>query len=255
MDKLIHGTTSMIQVSSSPSSSSSLDSKKLNRNKRCGFWSLEGELSNRTYYSRLRCKAWKCPRCGPKKVKQIRRGIIERATQKNLCRFLTLTLNPRYCTPDGSISYIRRCWNELRTYLKRRYKASISFIAVVELQQSGYAHLHILVDRYIEQSWIKKAWQAVRGGEIVDIRYVDIHRIGPYMAKYLTKEVFLAPFAPRQRRYSTSRGIALISKTNPGKWVLIKVPIEFLFTLRRERLLGLFCDQQGTLQSYELSSA
>ena len=237
-------------------SPSSLDSKKRNRNRRCGYWSLEGHLQDRKHYSRLPCKAWKCPRCGPKKVRQLRRGILEVATQRNLRRFLTLTLNPHRCSPEESFSYVRRCWSKFRTYLRRRYRGPVSFIAVVERQQSGYAHLHVLVDRYIEQPWIKEAWQAVGGGKIVDIRYVDIHRIAPYMAKYLTQDILLAPFKARQRRYSTSSGITLISKTPPsGKWVLFKAPIECLFALRQGRLIEAFIDQQGTLQWYELSQA
>ena len=246
----------MTQVSSSPSFlSSSLDSKRTNRNRWCGCWSIEGDLPDRKHYSRLRCKAWKCLRCGPRKLKQIRRGILEAANQKHLRRFLTLTLNPRCCALEESISYVKRCWNKFRTYLTRRYRSVVSFIAVVELQRSGYAHLHLLVDRFIEQSWITEAWQAVGGGKIVDIRYVDIHRIGPYMSKYLTKDLLLAPFKPRQRRYSTSRDITLISKTPSGKWVLHKAPIEFLFTLRQGKLIEAFLDQQGNLQWYELSTA
>ena len=237
------------------SMSSSLDSKRTNRNRWCGLWSLEGDLQDRKHYSRLRCKGWKCSRCGPRKLKQIRRGIREEATQRNLSRFLTLTLNPRCCAPEDSISKVRRCWNMFRTYLARRHQTSISFIAVVELQRTGYAHLHVLLDRYIEQPWIKEAWQAVGGGKIVDIRHVDVHRIGAYMAKYLTKEILLADFKPRQRRYSTSRDITLISKTPSGKWVIRKVPIEFLFTLRRGKLIEAFLDQQGALQWYELSTA
>jgi hypothetical protein len=149
---------------------------------------------------------------------------------------------------------VKNCWAKFRTYLKRRYQTPLSFIAVVELQQSGYAHLHVLVDRFIEQNWIAEAWQAVGGGRIVDIRYVDIHRIAPYMSKYLTKDLLLAPFKPRQRRYSTSRNITLISNTPSGEWGLLKVPIEFLFALRRRRFLEVSFDDQGSLQSFVLSA-
>ena len=235
--------------------SSSLDSSRRNRNKWCGRWSLEGHLENRKHYLRLRCKAWRCPVCGPRKASRVRRAILEWATKMGLCRFLTLTLNPRACAAKDSVPYVKYCWAKFRTYLKRRYQAPISFIAVVELQQSGYAHLHILVDRFIEQDWIKEAWQAVGGGEIVDIEYVDIHRIAPYMAKYLTKDLLLAPFKTRQRRYSTSRDITLISKTPSGKWVLLKAPIEFIFAIRRGRLIEVSFDQQGELQWFDLAMA
>jgi hypothetical protein len=116
------------------------------------------------------------------------------------------------------------CWNKFRTYLKRRYKTSITFIWVLELQRSGYAHLHVLVDRYIEHSWISEAWQAIGGGRIVDIRRVDIHRIAPYLSKYLAKELILGALKRRQRRYATSRDIKLFTKTDTGMWVVVKAP-------------------------------
>ena len=149
--------------------SSSLDSSKHNRNSCRVRWSLEGHLKDEKHYSRFRCKAWQCPGCGPRKASRVLRAILEVATQMQLRRFLTLTLNPRYCDAEDSVPYIKNCWAKFRTYLKPRYQTPIPFIYVVELQQSGYAHLHILLDRFIEQYWIKEAWQAVGGGEIVDI--------------------------------------------------------------------------------------
>ena len=151
---------------------------------------------------------------------------------------------------EDSVPYIKNCWAKFRTYLKPRYQTPIPFIYVVELQQSGYAHLHILLDRFIEQYWIKEAWQAVGGGEIVDIQLIDIHRIAPYMSKYLTKDILLASFKPRQRRYSTSRGITLLPKTPSGEWDVLKVlksPIEFHFALRQRRLLEASIDHHGSL--------
>lgn len=234
--------------------SSSLDSSKRNRNRSCGRWSLEGHFTDRTHYARLRCKAWRCAACGPRKANRVRRAILEVATQRQLSRFLTLTLNPRSCVATESVAYVKACWAKFRTYVKRRYRTSLSFIAVVELQKSGYAHLHVLIDRFIEQHWIAEAWQAVGGGQIVDIRHVDIHRIAPYMSKYLTKDLLLAPFKPRQRRYTTSRDFRLLSTTPSGQWNLLKVPIEFLFALKRQTSMEAVFDGHGSLQSFGLSS-
>ena len=97
----------------SSSYSSSLDSKKHNRNSFCGRWSLRGHVLENEQkhwrYGRLGCKCWTCPRCGPKKAKRLRRAIIGTAQEKDLSRILTLTLDPSACSPEQSIPYIRQC--------------------------------------------------------------------------------------------------------------------------------------------------
>jgi len=252
----------MTQVSSSYSSlsspSSSLDSKKHNRNGFCGRWSLRGHVQEgeekHWRYGRLGCKRWTCPRCGPKKASRLRRAIINKAQENDLSRVLTLTLNPSSCLPEESIPYIKECWSKFRTSLKRHSGRSIAFITILELQKSGYAHLHILVDRYIAQQWISVAWQAVGGGKIVDIRRVDIHRIAPYLSKYLTKSILLTDFIKRVRRYTTSRTILLFVKSGNGTWGLVKAPIEFLYHQCRGLLLVTTHDAEDLLQGFQLSA-
>lgn len=249
----------MTQISSSyPPPSSSLDSKKHNRNSFCGRWSLRGHIregkQEHWHYGRLGCKRWICPRCGPQKAKRLRRAIITTAQGKDLSRVLTLTLDPSSCSPEQSIAYIRQCWNKFRTSLKRHSGLSISFITILELQRSGYAHLHILIDRYIAQHWISTAWQAVGGGQIVDIRRVDIHRVAPYLSKYLTKALLLADFKQRVRRYTTSRDIVLFVRSNTGTWALLKAPIEFLHDQCRRLLFAATHDAEGALQWFHCST-
>ena len=245
----------MTRISSSYSSS--LDSKKHNRNGFCGRWSLRGHVQEgeekHWRYGRLGCKSWSCPRCGPKKAKRLRRAIINTAQGKELSRVLTLTLDPSSCSPEQSIPYIRRCYNKFRTSLKRHSGLSISFITILELQRSGYAHLHILIDRFIAQDWISVAWQAVGGGKIVDIRRVDIHRIAPYLSKYLTKDLLLTEFKTRVRRYTTSRDITLFVKSSTGTWAIIKLSIEFLYQECRGLLPGTTHDAEGMLEGFQLS--
>ena len=98
------------------------------------------------------------------------------------------------------------------------------------------------------------AWQAVGGGKIVDIRRVDIHRIAPYLAKYLTKDLLLTEFKTRVRRYTTSRDIALFVKANTGTWRVIKLPIEVLYQECRGMFPGTTRDAEGTLEGFHLSA-
>lgn len=73
----------------------------------------------------------------------------------------------------------------MRVVLARRFGASVNFIVVLEFQKSGLAHLHVLLGVYIPQAWLSEAWQSIGGGRIVDIRFVDVHRVAGYLACYL----------------------------------------------------------------------
>jgi hypothetical protein len=94
---------------------------------------------------------------------------------------------------------------------------AVQYIAVVELQKSGMAHLHVLVDRFLEKTWLDEAWQAVGGG-YTWIKYTDVHRVSAYISKYLTKDLF-ASVPSKKKRISTSRGIRLFQKREPLGWI------------------------------------
>lgn len=168
------------------------------------------------------CKAWRCKYCGPKKAEKLKKAIAQAAEEKGLTRFLTLTLDTKFLTEadlrDGGIAYIRKSWSKLRIYLKREHGRSIDFISIVELQKRGVAHLHILVDRYLPYEWVKSSWVAVGGGRIVVIKFVDVHRVSSYLAKYLAKDS-VDGLPSGVRRYSVSRGITLRPRLKSG-WAL-----------------------------------
>jgi len=208
-------------------------------------------VDERWHYRRFRCKGWRCTTCGPRKVTRLRRAIVRVATERDLKRFLTLTLDPSVCAPEESIRHIRQCWNKFRTSLKRQCGSSISFITVLELQKSGYAHLHILVDRYIPQAWISTAWGAVGGGRIVFIKQVDIQRVAAYLSKYLTKDLLLAGFKRGQRRFTTSRDIALMAYTPSGTWALVRTSLEYFFWRAQGAVAVEHRDESGVLEWFE----
>ncbi len=108
----------------------------------------------------------------------------------------------------------------MRVYLRRFLGRNVEFVLVVELHASGIAHLHVLLDSYIPQRWLSQAWQAVGGGKIVDIRWVDVHRTSAYLSKYLT-DLSLVKIPAGTRRFSSSKGIALWPKKpeRSGWWL------------------------------------
>lgn len=166
-----------------------------------------------------------------------------------LRRFLTLTLDPEKIEGDA-VRYLNAIFAKLRVYLQRKYGVAPQYIRILEFQKNGNPHFHILIDRYIAREWIQAAWVAVGGGWMVDIRYVDVHRVSRYLSKYLTKELLVS--APlRSRRVTTSRGIRLLEKTPTETiWTLIKVPISRLFEVYASDVSSVSFDEDQLLESF-----
>lgn len=189
-------------------------------------------------FVRMDCKMLSCDHCGPKKAARYRFAIAEQATARKMQRFLTLTLDPKKI-PEGmdSVSYLRDCWAKFRVYLGRGY-GRISFISIVELQKNGTAHLHLLVGSYLPIEWVRQSWQAVGGGWMVWIeRVCDLHHVGKYLSKYLTKEL-LRSVEGKKKRVSTSRDIKLFIKSKG--WFRLARPIRVVWT----RIKGVIVDHE-----------
>ena len=133
--------------------------------------------------------------------------------------------------------------------MQREYPG-LQYIRILEFQKSGNPHFHILVSAYIPQPWIKKAWIAVGGGEVVHICQFDLHNVSRYLSKYLTKQLLMS--APlRSRRVTTSRSIKLLVKTpSETKWLLIKVPISRLIQVCLGNVTMQVIDEDGFLESF-----
>jgi len=235
---------------------SSLDPNERNRNKLprrsfCGLFTIVGQSANgqETQYHRAGCKGWTCRSCGPKKAWRYRNAIRATAEELKLRRLLTLTLDSRKVQGDGVV-YLRNAFNKLRTYWRRKFGVSPKYIAVLEFQQNGNPHLHILIDRFIEQAWLSIAWNAVGGGRIVDIRFVDLHRVSRYLSKYLTVDLFLS--APKGvRRVTCSRGIVLLERSSKNhKWWFLRTSIFHLYSRLFRVAMRQQYDTEGILASF-----
>ena len=226
------------------------DVARLGRCRYCGAWTVVGRSEDGTFiFRRVNCKTWGCALCGPRKAKLYKWAIRHLAEQEGLSRFLTLTLDPAKIAGQP-VRYLRQVFNKFRTYLRRKYEVLVKYIAVLEFQKSGIPHLHLLVDRYIPWSWITGSWSALGGGKIVDIKYVDVHRVARYLSKYLTKELLLS--APkRSRRVTTSRSLHLLEKkVRDSKWVLLKSSIFYLYSRLRHIADEIKLDSDGFLESF-----
>jgi len=120
----------------------------------------------------------------------------------------------------------------------------MKFLAVLEFQRNGRAHLHILIDRYIADDWIRQEWQAVGGGKIIDIRLVDVHRIAHYLSYYLTKEM-MDSCPPRRRRITTSQDIRLLDPHTPTGWKWFRTSLWVFYEYGSSLILTEEGDEQG----------
>jgi len=225
--------------------------QSLGRGRYCGIWTVSGlSRDGHVIFHRLNCKTWGCPFCGPRKAKRYKYLIAQAAEREQLTRFLTLTLDPTLIEGD-SVRYLRRVFDKFRLYLRRKYQASVRYIAVLEFHKSGIAHLHVLVDRFIPWDWIKESWSALGGGRVVYIKYVDVHRIARYLSKYLTKEL-LQSAPKRSRRVTTSRSIRLTEKPNKtdGGWTLLRLSVFLLYSFYWQYAGDVSLDEDGMLQSF-----
>jgi hypothetical protein len=103
------------------------------RNRNCGRFTLVGTSPDgKRRYIRVDCKCWDCRYCGLRKAKRYKRAIRELAEAKKLNRFLTLTLDPRSMDHQDPVAYINKVFGKWRTYLKRKFGVSITYIRVLE---------------------------------------------------------------------------------------------------------------------------
>jgi hypothetical protein len=176
-------------------------------------------------------------------------SIKANAEALGLKYFLTLTLDPSKLQfmddPAGAVPHLRKVWNKFREYLRREFGVAPTFIVVLEFTKGGVPHLHVLLDRYLDQRWISKTWDTLGGGRICDVRRVTLDKITRYLSKYLTKELLLS--APKgTRRLSTSRNIKLFPK-----WVGQRTAQEVV----RQSIWGLIGEQRMTRDFTEAQPA
>jgi hypothetical protein len=204
----------------------------------CGNFSLVGPLKGKLGkfgYACLFCGSYRCNRCRNPKLKRVRAAIARIASERKLNKMATLTLDPKRLKKRDlarTDRYLRNCWRKMRVSLAREFGQSVDYVGVLEFTKAGTAHLHLLLHKFIEQEWLSDAWYAVGGGEVVDIRLVDVHRVTAYLSVYLTGDKVkhtLKLLPVRARIFTTSRSIRLWPKKEKRGWWLRRVNLETFF--------------------------
>jgi hypothetical protein len=226
--------------------------------KGCARWTARGKSSRvagKARYCRIGCKRWKCCGCGPRRAAMYRARILKTAERLKLVKLLTLTLDPKKLAPgEDSTEYINRAFADFRVYLRRKLGKTPTYIRVLEYQKNGNAHFHILLSRntWLSQEWLSANWQAVGGGQMVDIRCVDLHRVSHYLSKYLTKQMIVE--APdRARRVTTSRDIKLLEKEAGefSDWCIVRASIFQIYSRCRAGASATY-DGDGYLLAFDI---
>jgi len=109
---------------------------------------------------------------------------------------------------------IKRAWNRLRLSISRKF-GKFKYCWTLEAQPgTGMPHMHVLLDRYVNQKWLSGTASHAGFGSICDIRKVKDNAVMGYVVKYTTKGLgssYLERLLKelRGRRVGFARGMAL----------------------------------------------
>ena len=166
--------------------------------------------------------------------------------------FLTLTLDPkRFSSFEQAYGALLWGWNKISTAMRKKFPQIKGYARVVELQESGNPHLHVLIfgADFIAIEWIRKLWEEkYQLGVQIKVKEIQNDKGAiRYLLKYLLKAFAGKTLDEKDRAFGqkallwavNSRGwavsgslISLISErliqTNPlSGWVFVGAyPIE-----------------------------
>jgi len=189
------------------------------------------------------CKSNYCTYCRPRNLARLRQALY-RSLKHKAWRLVTLTYPDHTVDKLMQLKATARQFKRLIQRIKRRYP-NLTYIRTIELHQSDFPHLHMIVDRYIPAAFITKAWHDLGGGRtdiITRRRCPDCgtrgncpHQKHPQRlnykdaADYLTDEIQKAQQDPHQlgviywlahvRSITTSRNFNLTDKTSAWQYV------------------------------------
>jgi hypothetical protein len=197
------------------------------KNGKVAFLHAEKGVIKNAKFTRVPCNSWTCPDCYLHKALYIKYYFREVIQLNNLAYFLTLTLDPKKIPSEyanNTHKYITKIFNHFITILKRD-KANqsldiLKYVWVIEFQKNGNAHMHILLNKYLPITVVRKLWMHVGGGiqmKILPIKTLEgmSNYISDYIVKGIKGEREEKPYGFNyfERRYSISRSCKRPEKT------------------------------------------
>ena len=195
--------------------------------------------------NRISCKSWSCPVCGPRRMKHTRRRIFRGKISNDVTlngfrnkycnKFLTLTCPGEDWRNEHTIKeayeIISNNFTKLIKAMKKKH-GHFYYFRVVEPQQDGYPHYHILlVGKNIASkqilNQIEDLWRFRYGMGFVRLNVVTrslMHGIR-YLTKYLTKSADFKVPLRGMRLFTASRGA--LEPIEKKEWIMKKIKIGF----------------------------
>jgi len=136
--------------------------------------------------------------------------------------FLTLTLDPkRFSSFEQAYGALLWGWNKISTAMRKKFPQIKGYARVVELQESGNPHLHVLIfgADFIAIEWIRKLWEE-RYQLGVQIKVKEIQNDKGairYLLKYLLKAFAGKALDEKDRAFSQK---ALLWAVNSRGWAV-----------------------------------
>lgn len=108
------------------------------------------------------CKSNYCDVCRPKNLINLRKVLYDSLGHRRW-RLVTLTF------PDHSadlLTTLRTMNLQFKRFIQRikRVHQNLAFVRAVEIHQSGFPHIHMIIDNYIPIAFLQKHWHDVGGG-------------------------------------------------------------------------------------------
>lgn len=113
------------------------------------------------------CKSNYCPECRQRNLMCIRKMLYNTLASERW-RLVTLTLPNHTITPLEGLCCIKKQFNNFTHRIRRKYP-DIKFVRSIEIHQSGFPHIHLIVNQYVPKGFLSKAWHECGGG-YTDIR-------------------------------------------------------------------------------------
>ena len=196
------------------------------------------------------CKSWFCDECRPKNLKKLRARIfnsqmvqdykVKGFRDKYAQKFLTLTYPGKEFrkkfTPLKAYEQMVKAYDKLVRAIKRKW-GNFRFIRVVEPQQDGFPHFHVvLVGRSISKKEVLKdienLWRFKYGMGFVRLNVItqSLEHAIRYITKYLSKNP--QSMGKNKRIFTASRGA--LQSIEKKTWI----KKEFFVGLVRDDLRG-----------------
>lgn len=187
----------------------------------------------------LPCRRLTCPKCGPKLKAALSRHYAEQFGALDDVMMATLTLDPKLgVDAEESRRYIVHVWSKWRKRVNRLSEGGLRYMATIERQGNGMAHLHAVISAPGTQPLtLADAWFSAGGGVVANVEYIRDDRdqlacIG-YCLKYALKEA--------NAHHRSGR-----------RYVLASQGLGYYAAEHRERRRQAFEDQTATVDYYTI---